>query len=96
MANIEPYSEFYLTSYTMADDDPHRAEENPNIVLAAGNICCYDNDLYIGNSIHLDGVIRANAVIWFDTPFRPFDIISKNYTAGSNGKIVIYGPVLKR
>lgn len=96
MANIKPYSEFYVNAYTMADDDVHRIEENPNVVLSAGNICVYTNDANFGNTLHVDGIIRANAVVWFDSPFRPFDLFFSNVTAGSNAKIVIYGPVLQR
>lgn len=89
----EPYSSFYVNSYTFTDDTPHRLENNPNLVLASGNIHVYLNDMKYGNARELTGIIRTNAVVWFDAPFRPFDILFQNNVNGANGQVVIIGTV---
>jgi hypothetical protein len=68
-----------------------------SIILTSVNIHCYTNDVYYGNAGLLSGIIRANAVIWFDAPCRVSDLLFKNLTAGSNATIVITGtlPVKK-
>ena len=89
-------SDFYVKSYTFSDNTAQRIEDNPQIILSSCNIHCYTNDAYYGNSLAVPGILRANAVIWFDAPTRPFDFMFKNYTAGSNCTIVIIGPLLKK
>ena len=96
MSEIDPFSNFYVNSYTFTDDDVHRIENNPKLVLSSGNIHVYTNDLAYGNAHSVPGIIRANAVVWFDAPFRPFDLLFKNNTAGSNGQVVIIGPVKEK
>jgi hypothetical protein len=78
---------------TATDDTVWRFEDNPNIVLTAMNIACYTNDAYFGNQVSVPAIIRANAVVWFEAPCRPFDFMFQNLNAGSNTTIVIYGPV---
>jgi len=51
----------------------------------------YENDCLYGNAGGLDGIIRADACVWFDSPCKPFDMMFQNETAGSNTKIVIIG-----
>lgn len=89
-------SDFYVKSYTFSDDNAHRVEENPQIILANCNIHCYTNDAYYGNSLSTPGVIKANATIWFDSAVRPFDLLFKNYNAGNNATIVIIGPIKQK
>jgi hypothetical protein len=96
MTNPPPFSSFYVKEVTFTDDAAHRIEENPEIVLSSINIHIYDNDAFYGNSLSVSGIIRANAVVWFDSACRPFDLVFKNYTAGSNITVVVTGPVLKR
>ena len=91
---VTPFSEFYVNTKTATTDTAFRVEDNPKLVLSSGNIHCYSNDAYYGNAYSAgDAIIRANAVIWFDAPFRPFDLLFKNYTAASNTKIVITGTI---
>jgi len=53
----------------------------------------YDNDLYYGNALDVsNAIIRTNAVVWFEN-LRPFDMLFKNFTPGSNGKVVIVGTI---
>lgn len=88
---IDSLSSFYHKTITFTSDEAQRVEVNPEIVLTSVNIHCYDNDAYYGNASGLDGIIRANSTIWFDSPCRPFDFLFKNETAGNNAKIVIIG-----
>jgi hypothetical protein len=90
---INPSSKFFVSSYTAITDDPFRLSDDPNLVLQSCNIHCYTNDAYYGNSLATPGIIRANAVMWFDSPLRPFDLMFKNLTPGSNTTIVIIGPL---
>lgn len=82
-----------MNSYTFSDDTVHRIENNPNLVLASGNIHVYTNDLNYGNAYSVPGIIRANAVVWFDAPFRPYDLMFQNTVAGSNGTVTIIGTI---
>lgn len=87
-------SSFYSKTITATDDAIFRFEDDSTIVLASINIHCYTNDCDYGNPSAQAGIIRANAVAWFDAPVRLADIVFKNHTAGSNTTIVITGPVL--
>jgi hypothetical protein len=93
MSIRNPLSNFYVKEYTFTDDTTQRLEDNPNIVLSSVNIHCYSNPAGYGNSLLVSGIIQPNAVVWFDSPTRPFDFMFKNYTPGSNTKIVIIGPL---
>ena len=84
-------SSFYVKSLTASDDGVFSVEDEPTIVLTSVNIHCYTNDAYYGNAAGTLGIIRANAVIWFDSPCRISDLLFKNLTAGSNTTIVITG-----
>ena len=90
---VYPFSNFYVTSYTFTDNTVQRIEKNANITLSSVNIHVYNADLKYGNSKELTGLIRANAVVWFDAPVRPYDLLFQNNTAGSNGTVVIIGPI---
>jgi hypothetical protein len=81
---------FYSKSVTADADGAFNVEDDQLIVLVSGNIHCYTNDAYYGNAGGLDAIIRANAVVWFEN-MRPCDLLFKNFTAGSNAKIVIVG-----
>lgn len=61
-------------------------------LLKSANFHCYTNDLYYGSQNGQEGIIRANAVVWFDN-VRVSDWWFKNVTAGANGKIVVIGTV---
>jgi len=90
---IDPFSKFYVQSYTFASDDPQRIENNPKILLESANIHCYTNDLYYGNAANVaSAIIRANAVVWFEN-LRPYDLLFKNLSAGLNGTVVIVGTI---
>lgn len=86
---------FYAKAYTFTTDDAIRIELDPTILLSDVNIHCYTNDCYYGSGSVMDGIIRANAVVWFTGVIRPYDLIFKNYTAGSNAKIVLTGVIRK-
>jgi len=93
---VPPFSTFYAKEYTFSDDEPHRIEDNADVILSSCNVHVYDNDVKYGNSAIVPGIVRTNAVIWFDAPVRPFDMVFQNNVAGSNGRIVIIGPLYKR
>ena len=67
--------------------------EEGEVILSSANFHCYTNDLYYGTGAQQEGIIRANAVVWFDGHIKVSDWWFKNVTAGSNGKIVITGVV---
>jgi len=94
MADIPPFSSFYVASYTFTDDAVHRVEMDPRIVLTSMNIHVYDQDIYYGNASKTPGIIRANAVAWFDD-VRPFDLQFKNLTPGANATVVLIGSIKK-
>lgn len=84
-------SSFYSKTVTATDDLPFSLEDDRNIVLKSCNIHCLTGDAYYGNPFVQSAPIRANAVVWFDSPVRVSDIMFKNYTAGTNTTIVITG-----
>jgi hypothetical protein len=88
-------STVYLKSVTATTDTPFRLDDDPNIFLTAINIHCYTNDAYYGNKMFQTGIIRANAVVWFDGVIRISDLWFKNLTGGSNCTIVVTG-ILKQ
>lgn len=77
------------TADTAFQVESYGAEEGGTFLKSA-NFHCYTNDLYYGSSSGQEGIIRANAVVWFDN-VNVADWWFKNVTAGSNGKIVIIG-----
>jgi hypothetical protein len=87
----------YVKSVTASDDLPFQVEqdgsEEGQTILSSINIHCYTNDAYYGNTAFQQGIIRANAVVWFDGAIRVSDLRFKNYTAGSNTTIVVTGIV---
>jgi hypothetical protein len=93
MAQIPPFSTFYVKSYTATADGVFRIEDNLNIVLDSCNIHVYGNDALYGNSMAVPGIVTANSTIWFDSPIRPFDLMFQNRVAGNNTTIVIIGAV---
>lgn len=90
---ISPFSLFYVKSWTASDDDVHRFDDNPTVILESCNIHVYDNAANYGNTLDVPGVIQANSVVWFDSPIRPFDLCFKNVAAGANTRIVVLGPI---
>lgn len=91
MANITPFSHFYVKSVTAVSDDVFRVEDNQNIILKSVNIHVYANDSLYGNSMLVPGIITANSTVWFDAPIRPSDLMFQNRVAGNNTQIVIIG-----
>lgn len=87
----------YVKQVTASADTPFQIEqsgsEEGQTILSSVNIHCYTNDAYYGNSAFQQGIIRANAVVWFDGICRVSDLWFKNYTAGSNCVIVVTGLV---
>ena len=87
----------YVKQVTATADTPFQVEpsgsEEGQTILTSVNIHCYTNDAYYGNLAKQQGIIRANAVVWFDGSIRVSDLWFKNYTAGSNTVIVITGIV---
>ena len=87
----------YTKQVTATADTPFQVEETGSeegqTILSSINIHCYTNDAYYGNSAFQQGIIRANAVVWFDGSIRISDLWFKNLTAGSNTVIVITGIV---
>jgi len=91
--SFDASSKFFVSTFTATTDDAFRLSDDPNLILKSCNIHCYTADSYYGNSMATPGVIRANAVMWFDAPIRPFDLVFKNLAAGVNTQIVITGPL---
>lgn len=87
----------YVKQITASADTPFQVEqsgsEEGQTILSSVNIHCYTNPAYYGNSAFQQGVIQANAVVWFDGSIRVSDLWFKNYTAGSNTVIVVTGIV---
>jgi hypothetical protein len=81
---------FFSKSYTATDDLIFQVE-NEDIWLSSTNIQCFTNDCYNGNTYLQVGVIRANAVKWFEGKVCVADLWFKNYTPGSNTTIVVEG-----
>ena len=86
-------SQFYSKTVTATSDVAFRVEQNPSVILTSINIHCYTNDAYYGNAHETQGIIKANAVVWFDAPggVKISDLLFRNYTAGSNCVITITG-----
>lgn len=84
-------SSFYARTVTATDDLPFAVEDDHDIILDCCNVHCYTFDCFYGNALVTSAILRANAVIWFDSAVRLSDLIFKNYTAGSNTVIVITG-----
>lgn len=85
---------FYSKTYTATDDVIFRVEDE-RIILKSTNIHCYTADAYIGNTYLQPGIIRANAVIWFEGDVDISDIWFRNFAAGANTTIVIEGIISK-
>lgn len=87
----------YVKTVTATADLPFQIElpgtDEGQTILSSVNIHCYTNDCYYGNSAFQVGIIRANAVVWFDGAIRVSDLWFKNYTTGSNTVIVVTGIV---
>lgn len=96
MVNVN-LSTFYSKAYTFTTDTAIRIESDPSILLSALNIHCYTNAVLYGSGVQMTtttaGAIQPNAVVWFDGAIRPYDIIFKNYTNGSNATVVLNGIV---
>lgn len=88
-------STFYSKSATATSDSPFQVDDTPSTVLGSCNIHCYTQDAKYGNSDIIDGVVRANAVVWYERPVKVSDIWFKNFTAGSNTTITIVGTIDK-
>lgn len=84
----------YSKTHTATDDNPFQVESS-DVILYSCNIHCYDNDAYYGNAKELQAVLRKDDTIYFEHPIKINDWLFKNYTAGSNCKIVIIGTRLK-
>lgn len=87
----------YCKQVTATADTPFQVEksgsEESQTILTSINIHCYTNDAYYGTLASQQGIIRTNAVVWFDGAIRISDLWFKNLTAGSNTVIVITGVV---
>jgi len=87
----------YIKGKTATTNDPFQVEpegsEEGSTILSSINIHVYTNDAYYGTLATQSGIIRANAVVWFDGKIRVSDLWFKNYTAGSNTVVVITGIV---
>jgi hypothetical protein len=90
-------STVYSKTVTATSDNAFQVEQSGSpegeTILTDVNIHCYTNDCYYGNAAVLQGIIRANAVVWFTGHVKVSDLFFKNYTAGSNCVIVVTGLV---
>lgn len=89
------YGTVYTKSFTATNDNAFQVDDETENVLISTNIHCYTNDCYYGSQAFQQGIIRANAVAWFDGVIRVSDLWFKNYTPGSNCTIVIAGILVK-
>ena len=87
----------YTKTITATADTPFQVEPSGSpegeTILSAVNIHCYTNDAYYGNMASQPGIIRANAVVWFEGIIKVSDLFFKNLTAGSNTTITITGVI---
>jgi hypothetical protein len=86
-------STLYSKTKTATSDALFQVDVEGNVMLSSINIHCYTNPAYYGNMSACNGIIQANAVVWFDKPVKVSDLWFKNYTAGSNCVITITGTV---
>ena len=86
---------FYSRSVTATANTQFRVDDNERITLSSINIHCYLADAFYGERASQTGIIRANAVVWFDKPVKIADLWFKNVVAGANAQIVITGTVLQ-
>lgn len=87
-------SSFYSKAKTATADGIFQVDSE-HTWLSSVNIHCYTNDAYYGTMTNPNGIIRANAVVWFDKPIRVSDLWFKNYTGGSNCVITIIGTLVQ-
>ena len=85
----------YHKSKTAASAIAFQVDTNLENELTSVNFHCYLFDVYYGNAAGQEGIIRANAVVWFDGTIIVSDWWFKNVVGASNGKVVIIG-VLKK
>lgn len=85
----------YTKTKTATADGQFQIDDDLGIFLTSINIHAYTNDAYYGNRGLQQGIIRANAVVWFDGIVRVSDLWFKNLTAGSNTQITITGILAK-
>ena len=95
MQDVDLLSTIYYKAYTAAADTAFRVESNAKVLVADLNVECQSNDAYMGNQFAIGSVLRKDDIRWFTAPCRPYDLLFKNYTAGSNCKIVLTGTVIK-
>ncbi|MBE3142873.1 MAG: hypothetical protein IMZ61_02990 [Planctomycetes bacterium] len=88
-------STIYEKAATATADTPFQVEDETANFVTSVNIHCYTNDCYYGNLSFQLGIIRANAVVWFEGLVRVSDLWFKNFTAGSNATVVIAGTLKK-
>jgi hypothetical protein len=86
----------YTKTKTATADTPFQVDDDLDVFLTAINIHAYTNDAYYGNRAIQQGIIRVNAVVWFDGIIRVSDLWFKNLTAGSNAQITITGILANR
>jgi len=86
-----PQLTVYSKAYTATSDLPFQVDVDTRNMVSAVNIHCYNQDCYYGNVGMQEGIIRANAVVWFDGKIKVSDLWFKNLTAGQNTTVVITG-----
>lgn len=83
---------FVSVSKTMTDDLPKRIVE-VDTWYEEVNLHCLSNPLYYGDASIQEAPLLVGAYAWF-VKGNLKDILVKNHTAGSNGKIVaVYVPM---
>lgn len=73
-------------SKTMSDDNAHRLVEY-DVPFYTCNLHCYTNAIKYGTGSVCDAIIYAEDIAWLENG-NLIDLLFKNETAGSNGKIV--------
>lgn len=85
----------YSKAYTATDDNPFQIDYDTRNYVSSVNVHCYTQDCYYGNFGLQAGIVRANAVVWFDGRIKVSDLWFKNLTPGSNTTVVITGILLE-
>lgn len=91
---VQQYGTIYTKTITATSDSPFQVDNDHRNVLTSVNIHCYTNDVKYGNIGEQNGIIRANAVAWFDGIVRVCDLWFVNNVAGSNATITVVGLLL--
>lgn len=89
MLNIN-IPQFVRISKTATDDNPFKIETKEKWLYFA-DVFILSNSAYLGDIGEQDIPILTNDVYTWLTPINLYELFFKNYTAGSNTKVIVTG-----